>query len=150
MNSQFVFKKFKTSDHHLYVQSVAWRQKILRAPLGKCFSADDLAIEKNNQFYALLFNGKVIATLSTYEKSENLIRLVSFAVDSTFQYQGVGSSLLKQMLNDIKNCEYNKISLTARESALGFYLKNGFEDISGPFANKVLGIIDYEMVLCLT
>ena len=145
MENQFLFKKFKASNRDLYSQNINLRNKILREPLGKSLSADDLLIEKNNQFYGILSNQKLIATLSSYETDNSVIRLVAVAVDTNFQKQGIGSLLLKQVIDDYQHRGYGTFNLIARASAHGFYLKNGFQDIFGPFKNRHLDVTDYGM-----
>ncbi|MEX0380747.1 GNAT family N-acetyltransferase [Leuconostoc sp. MS02] len=145
MENNFLFKKFKTTDSDLYNQTINLRNDILRKPLGKQYLQHDLLIEKNNQFYGILLSQKLIATLSTYELGKSTIKIVSFAVDSDFQKQGIGSLLLKQVIVDYQKSGYDEVNLTARASAHEFYLKNGFHDISGPFKNDYLNITDYDM-----
>jgi len=94
-------------------------------------------------FFQLLINHEY--QIEFLIQGYSVIRLVSFAVDTNFQKQGIGSLLLKQVTDDYQHRGYGAFNLTARASAHGFYLKNGFQDISGPFKNRHLGVTDYDM-----
>ena len=83
--------------------------------------------------------------MSSYETDNSVIRLVAVAVDTNFQKQGIGSLLLKQVIDDYQHRGYGTFNLIARVSAHGFYLKNGFQDIFGPFKNRHLDVTDYGM-----
>ncbi|WP_224132771.1 GNAT family N-acetyltransferase [Leuconostoc gasicomitatum] len=63
------------------------------------------------------------------ETDKSVIRLVSVAVDSNFQNQGIGFLLLKQVIDDHQNRGYVAFNLTARASDHDFYLKNDYLDI---------------------
>ncbi|MFT8917548.1 MAG: GNAT family N-acetyltransferase [Oenococcus sp.] len=141
--------KFHSSDKQYYEQNLVLRNDVLRKPIGKALKRAELAIEKDNQFYGLLLEDELLATLSVYALSPTTACLVAFAVRTDFQRQGLGSKLLKFVLADLKTTGYTNVTLTARASAHGFYLKNAFKDIGPRYHDSRLGIDDYKMALTL-
>uniref|UniRef100_UPI00289C2CF7 GNAT family N-acetyltransferase n=1 Tax=Leuconostoc pseudomesenteroides TaxID=33968 RepID=UPI00289C2CF7 len=95
--------------------------------------------------YGITVTDVLVATFSTYQKNTATVRLVSFAVDMSYQQQGLGSRLFRWALDDFKKQGYQQVSLSARASAHKFYLKQGFKDVGNPTTNQYLGVIDFDM-----
>ena len=123
-----IFQKFKTNNKQLYKQNIDLRNAVLRKPLKKLITSDEMMVEQNNQFYGITINDTLVATFSSYPKDSDMVRLVSFAVDAQHQQQG-----------------YYRVSLSARASAHNFYLKQGFKDTREPQINHYLNVVDFEM-----
>ncbi len=66
------------------------------------------------------------ATLGIFEESPIIAHLTSFAVEEKVQQMGVGSALLNFVENDLVKMGFKEIEVSARQTALGFYQKNGF------------------------
>ena len=49
------------------------------------------------------------------------------AVDKLFEHKGLGRELVATMERQAKKTSHTKIILNARESAIGFYQKTGYE-----------------------
>ncbi|MGR8827561.1 GNAT family N-acetyltransferase [Leuconostoc citreum] len=140
-----IFRKFKTNNEQLYKQNIDLRNAVLRKPLKKLITSDEMMIEQNNQFYGITVNNILVATFSTYPKDSNMVRLVSFAVDTHHQQQGLGSRLLSWAIDDFRKQGYSQVSLSARASAHDFYLKQEFKDTREPQTNHYLNVVDFEM-----
>jgi ribosomal protein S18 acetylase RimI-like enzyme len=138
--------KYKTIDHDYYRQALALRNKVLRKPIGKDIYNENLSIEKDNDFYAILFDNKIIATFSIFAEAPQIAHLTAFAVDYDFQRQGIGSKLLNYAIEDLKSKDFKQIKVNARATAHSFYQKNGFVGLGGKYHNHQLGIDDYLMV----
>ena len=145
MTIEPVFQKFLTTNKQLYQQNIDLRNAVLRGPLGKLITPEEMMIEQNNQFYGITVADVLVATFSTYQKNTATVRLVSFAVDMSYQQQGLGSRLFRWALDDFKKQGYQQVSLSARASAHEFYLKQGFKDVGNPTTNQYLGVIDFDM-----
>ena len=145
MTIEPVFQKFLTTNKQLYQQNIDLRNAVLRGPLGKLITPEEIVIEQNNQFYGITVADVLVATFSTYQKNTATVRLVSFAVDMSYQQQGLGSRLFRWALDDFKKQGYQQVSLSARASAHEFYLKQGFKDVGNPTTNQYLGVIDFDM-----
>jgi ribosomal protein S18 acetylase RimI-like enzyme len=145
VTNQPFFQKFTTANKQLYQQNIDLRNAVLRGPLGKLITPEEIVIEQNNQFYGITVADALVATFSTYQKNTATVRLVSFAVDMSYQQQGLGSRLFRWALDDFKKQGYQQVSLSARASAHEFYLKQGFKDVGNPTTNQYLGVIDFDM-----
>lgn len=145
VTNQPFFQKFTTANKQLYQQNIDLRNAVLRGPLGKLITPEEIVIEQNNQFYGITVADVLVATFSAYQKDTATVRLVSFAVDMSYQHQGLGSRLLRWALDDLKKQGYQQVSLSARASAHEFYLKQGFKDVGNPTTNQYLGVIDFDM-----
>ena len=139
------FQKFKANNKQLYKQNIDLRNAVLRKPLKKLITSDEMMVEQNNQFYGITINDILVATFSSYPKDSNTVRLVSFAVDAQHQQQGLGSRLLSWAIDDFRKQGYYRVSLSARASAHNFYLKQGFKDTREPQINHYLNLVDFEM-----
>lgn len=137
--------KYKSQETDLYEQTLQLRNKVLRLPLGKNIFVEDLTIEKENDFYGWEKEHQIIATLSTYLKEDRTIQLTAFAVEPIYQNQGYGKKLVEFLLEDLSKQGYERVDVSARSSAKGFYEKCGFKAIGEPVVNETLGIKDYLM-----
>ena len=84
----------------------------------------------------------------TYDDDGNGI-ISQMAVLPMHQKKNVGSMILEHF---IKLCIYNsseKVYMSAREAAIGFYEKFGFNTIGSKFASPKTGITHVSMVLVL-
>ena len=145
MTNEPVFQKFLTTNKQLYQQNIDLRNAVLRGPLGKLITPEEIVIEQNNQFYGITVADVLVATFSTYQKNTATVRLVSFAVDMSYQQQGLGSRLFRWALDDFKKQGYQRVSFSARASAHEFYLKQGFKDTGNSTTNQYLGVVDFDM-----
>ncbi|MBI34397.1 MAG: hypothetical protein CMP67_03435 [Flavobacteriales bacterium] len=84
----------------------------------------------------------------TYDEDGNGI-ISQMAVLPAYQNQNVGSGIMEQL---IKLCVFQsaeKIYMSARETAIGFYEKLGFNTIGAKFPSPKTGIVHVSMVLKL-
>ncbi|MFL2582253.1 MAG: GNAT family N-acetyltransferase [Flavobacteriales bacterium] len=84
----------------------------------------------------------------TYDEDGNGI-VSQMAVKPQFRGKNVGCMILEHL---VKLCVFNsseKIYMSARESAIGFYEKLGFNTIGAKFASPKTGIVHVSMVLGL-
>ena len=84
----------------------------------------------------------------TYDEDGNGI-ISQMAVLPAYQNQNVGSGIMEQL---IKLCVFQsaeKIYMSARETAVGFYEKLGFNTIGAKFPSPKTGIVHVSMVLKL-
>jgi len=84
----------------------------------------------------------------TYDEDGNGI-VSQMAVKGQFRGENVGCMILEHF---VKLCVFNsseKIYTSARESAIGFYEKSGFNTIGAKFTSPKTGIVHVSMVLGL-
>lgn len=76
--------------------------------------------------FAVLENQEIICVASLYV-NENSARLRKFATLDAFQGKGIGSTMIDHLINNLKKQGIHYLWFDARESALGFYQRFGFE-----------------------
>jgi len=115
------------------------RHPILRPgkPIETChFKGDDLLTTVH---FGLYVENQLVAVISAFKvqnklfSEENQYQIRGMAVLEEFQKMGFGEELLKHCENKIKLKKGNLIWFNARETAVGFYKKSGYEIIGGQF-----------------
>jgi len=120
-------------------ETIIVRHPVLRAgkPIETCnFEGDDLP---STVHFGLYFEEQLIAVISAFEVKnklfieENQYQIRGMAVLEEFQKKGFGEELLKHCENEIKLKKGNLIWFNARETAVGFYKKSGYEVLGDQF-----------------
>lgn len=62
-----------------------------------------------------------------HELEDGVGRIRFMAVDNDFQKQGIGDAIVKLLEANAKSKKWSKVRLWARESAVSFYEKSGYE-----------------------
>ncbi len=127
-----------------YYTQVHFRFRLLRKPLGLCFTRTDLITEANDIFIAGFINNKMISCciLSPLETSE--IKLRQMAVETAFQQKGYGKKMIEFAEKHIQQLnQFHKIVLSARAEATDFYEKCGYYKHQPPFIE--VSILHYKM-----
>lgn len=109
------------------------RYKVLREPWGKPIESvtDNLETFSINAYIQL--NGEVIAC-GRLQENENKIGQIRFmAVDEKHRGNKLGEQILKKLELEAKQLLITKIELQAREIAVNFYNKNGYQIIEKSF-----------------
>jgi len=99
--------------------------------------------EEESHFYLLLYEGKPIAT-ARWRETEKGIKLERFAMLKEFRNLGLGSELLKEVLNDVQKLD-KKIYLHSQLMAVRYYERAGFAKVGEKFTEA--GIEHYLMEL---
>ncbi len=92
------------------------------------------------QFYETCSEGFLVAEINSivvgyivgFRVSEETVRIFSFAVRSEYQNRGIGSALLKEVIDIFRQSGVVEILLEVRQSnikAIRFYKKHGFRQI---------------------
>jgi GNAT superfamily N-acetyltransferase len=116
---------------------VILRDRVLRAPLGLAFTADQLAEEVGQIHLALRLAGpvalrlatgpgRVIGTVLIARSGPDGARLRQMAIDPDFVGRGLGGALLGRAENEVLALGLRDITLSARETAVGFYARYGY------------------------
>ncbi|GAM76016.1 acetyltransferase [Vibrio ishigakensis] len=112
------------------IEQISWQQTIgLRhavlwpeKPPEFCHVEDD----ETGTHFGVFFDARLVCVASLFQ-SGNSIRLRKFATDHDYQGQGIGSALLEHMLDFAKEQGASNFWCDARESAVPFYSRFGFE-----------------------
>lgn len=121
-----------------YDESIKLRYDILRKPLKLEFSPEDLALEFDSFHIACYekYSGEMVACLILKPIDSKKLKMRQVAVSEKYQSKGVGSFLVKWSEEFALENGYQKIELHARDTAISFYKKAGYES-SGPTFKEV-------------
>ncbi|MEZ5007342.1 MAG: GNAT family N-acetyltransferase [Chitinophagales bacterium] len=127
----------------LYHQSIDLRDRILRQPLGLQFSKEELLQENDSHHLVYLEKGEVIGVIVMRPIDENIFKMRQVAIDSIWQRKGIGQTLVNfsETFSKLKN--RSKIILHARDTAIPFYQKLGYQTVGNEFVE--VGIKHYKM-----
>jgi ribosomal protein S18 acetylase RimI-like enzyme len=135
----FVVKKITA------LETYSVRHQVLRKgkPIETCaFIGDD---EATTTHFGLFKNEKLIGVVSVFKtknelfNAESQFQIRGMAVLEEFQNQGFGAQLLKEAEKFCIEEKTNLIWFNAREKAVSFYKKLGFESIGDSFEINTIG-----------
>ena len=125
LDIEFYEVEFATT---MYRDALALRQLVLRSPLGRSLDDSDLAGESEQLHYVYFDKrGDVVATLSVKKIEEKVYKLRQMAVREDYRGRGVGGMLVQKVERILRSKGCQKITLHARESAIGFYEKYAYK-----------------------
>ena len=116
-----------------YKKMVELRKEILRKPLGLDFSEADLENEKDDTLIAAFDDDEMVGCCMLCKETDEKIKLRQMAVHEVVQGKGLGAAILNFAENIARDKGYKKIFMHARESAVGFYEKLGYQINSDVF-----------------
>ena len=122
----------KIIDHgsREYQQMVHLRNEILRRPLGLQFTPEELEKEKEEILIGAFEEEKMLGCCMLIMEAPNSVRLRQMAVLNNLQGKGIGRALMQFAENIARDRGFQKITMHARKTAIGFYEKLGYR-ISG-------------------
>ena len=143
---EIIYRAPKTNKE--FEQYFALRWELLRKPLGLERGSEQDNLEMNSFHIAAYKNKKVIGVGRIHIEPDNSMRIRYMAIHEEFQQQGIGSNILKLLekharLNNVQICW-----LYARENAINFYIKNGYEK-RGKNNSELVEITHKRMEKCL-
>ena len=116
------------------------RQKVLY-PAQKLYEME-MEEDLNGVHFGAFTDNKLVAVVSLFPKGDDF-QFRKFAVDVGYQGKGIGNILLAY-INDFAQADGGtRIWCNARLSAIGFYLKSGFQQ-TGEFFSR--NGFDYEVL----
>lgn len=130
-----------------YQKTVALRDAVLRRPLGMVFSAEQLA-EEHDQVHIAHFDfltGEALACLILQKSSQfpEQVKMRQVAVAPHLQRQGIGSKMCAFAEAFARQQGYQKMYCHARDSAVPFYQKRGYQIFGEAF--EEVGIKHFAM-----
>ncbi len=125
-----------------YYQSVDVRYQVLRKPLGIGFDPNQLAQEGTDTHIVAFDGDKAIGTLilSPYGDS---CKMRQVAVLNQYQNRGVGAQMVEVAETVSRDMAMKTMVLHARETAVPFYLKLGYQQEGQRFTE--VGIPHFKM-----
>lgn len=116
-----------------YEETVALRNDILRRPLGLTFTAEALAGEANEVHIACYYNNDLVGCLILVPRENGELKMRQVAVSESFQGKGVGKAMVDFSEDFARKNNFSIITMHARETAIPFYLKLGYEIVGDKF-----------------
>lgn len=120
-------------------RQVLWPDK----PMSFCQVDGD----ENACHYGAFVAEELVCVASIYI-SGNQARLRKFATVEQYQGQGIGSQVIKHILDSLKSCDVDYFWCDARTSAIGFYRRFGLQTEGDEFNKSNVGY--FKMSLNLT
>ncbi|WP_416441675.1 GNAT family N-acetyltransferase [Phnomibacter sp. MR] len=116
-----------------YEQMVKLREEVLRRPLGLSFTPAQLAEEKDDILICAFDDGRILGCCILTELDSQTVKLRQMAVNSGLQQKGIGVTIMQFAENLARDSGYRKLTMHARDTALGFYQKLGYKIVGEPF-----------------
>jgi ribosomal protein S18 acetylase RimI-like enzyme len=114
------------------------RWRVLRAPLGHPREATRFPFEEESLHLVALEAGQVVGCVLFHPEGPHTGRLFQMAVEPARQGQHLGRELVRALEAEVVRRGFRSVTLHAREDAVGFYARLGYETFGEPFAE--LGI----------
>lgn len=109
---------------------VQLRNDILRKPLGLSFTPEELEKEKGEILIGAFEEEKMLGCCMLITEDSATVRLRQMAVLNNLQGKGIGKALMQFAENIARDRGYRRMTMHARQTAIGFYEKLGYQ-ISG-------------------
>ena len=119
------------TDH--YRQEMQLRNRLLRQPLGLTFTDEDLLAERNELHFGVLSADQLVACVVAVPLGSHRAKIRQMVVDDEFQARGVGSFLLQNTEATLLERGFSILELHARQTALGFYDRMGYQQVGDEF-----------------
>lgn len=127
-----------------YEKMIALRDEILRRPLGLAFSAEDLEKEKHDILVAAFDEEILLACCLLTEIDPQTVRLRQMAVRPNQQGKGIGQTLIVFAETLARDKGYKKLMMHARDTAVGFYEKQGYKVCGDQFIEVTIPHFEME------
>lgn len=121
-----------------YNDMVKLRYNILRKPLGLQFSPETLEHEKDDILIGFYDDDTLEGCCLLTQVEPKEVRLRQMAVTSGLQRHGLGKAIMQFAENIARDRRYKKICMHAREDAIGFYEKLGYQKVGEEFMEVTL------------
>jgi len=119
-----------SAEYHL---TIALRNELLRAPLGLDFSDEEIAEEADSIHIAAFQKDALLGCLVMKPESEREIKVRQVAVVEPLQRMGIGSAMTVFAEQVAHKEGYATIILHARDHAVPFYTKYGYQVVGEQF-----------------
>lgn len=130
-----------------YQQMVQLRDEILRKPLGLSFTSHDLEKDKDDILIGAFDDGRIMGCCILTPETQSNIRLRQMAVRNNLQGKGLGNQILRfaEIVATAKG--YKILSMHARDTAIGFYQKQGYRVVGEGFTEVTIPHHKMEKIL---
>lgn len=137
-NEQFQLA-FKIIEHGSldYQKAICLREDILRKPLGLAFTCEELKKEKSH-VHISGFMGDDLCASAMLVPQNNGLKMQRVAVREELQGKGIASAMMKFCESYALQNGFKEIYCHARQTAVKFYVKNGYSPEGEPFIETTI------------
>lgn len=131
-----------------YDEAVCLRYELLRRPLGLDFTPEQLAAEYADIHLAAFdASGRLVGYLCLTPLNDDEVKMRQVATASEWQGRGVGRQLVAASEDLAKHLKFKKMTMHARETAVPFYLRLGYQTIGERFEEVTIPHFKMEKIL---
>ena len=117
-----------------YDEAVHLRYEVLRRPLGLDFTPEQLAAEYDDVHLAGFDGmGRLVGYLCLTPLNNDEVKMRQVAVAPEWQGKGVGKKLVAASEELAKHLNFKRMTMHARETAVPFYLRLGYQTVGEKF-----------------
>jgi predicted GNAT family N-acyltransferase len=121
-----------------YETSVGLRYAVLRAPLGLTLGPDERREEATLVHLGAFEGERLVGCLMLHDQGNGSVRMRQVAVAEDRQRAGIGRSLVAFSERRAKELGFREMVLHAREPAVPFYARLGYETFGEPFVEVTI------------
>ncbi len=136
-NKDCIIKQFDYNSD-LYNRELELRNKVLRIPLGLNLYAEDLSSEVSQWHIGAFINSEMVGVLLLVPLDNHEIKMRQVAVNFAFQGKNIGSKLVTFAESLAVSRGYQRMILNARQTAVPFYRKLGYEIVGDVFTEVTI------------
>lgn len=137
MPSSITIRRIYSTDS-TYTQLLAFRNRLLRVPLGLNLYEESLAAESADIMLIAEASTTLCGCVMLHLLDKQTVQLRQMAIDTTLQGKGLGKQLLTAAENTAWESGYKKIILHARITARGFYERAGYQTRGAVFTEVTI------------
>jgi predicted GNAT family N-acyltransferase len=130
-----------------YDEMIELRNTMLRKPLGLSFDKEDIANEKDYLLIGCYEDDKLEACCMLVPKDKNTVQLRQMAVAPALQRSGIGRVMVQFAENIARDRGFNKMTMHARQTAVGFYEKSGYKVVGNMFMEVTIPHFEMQKML---
>jgi ribosomal protein S18 acetylase RimI-like enzyme len=117
----------------LYQAELDLRWRVLRAPLGHPREATRFPFEAESLHLVALDEASLVGCVLFHPEGPGTGRLFQMAVEPARQGKHVGQALVRELEREVSRRGFRAVTLHARETAVGFYARLGYQVFGEPF-----------------
>jgi predicted N-acetyltransferase YhbS len=117
-----------------YAQELDLRWRVLRRPLGLEREAVLFPFDRESLHLVALDGGRVVGCVLFHPQGSETGRLFQMAIEPARQGTGLGTRLVRTLEDELVARGFREVTLHARDTAVGFYARLGYEPFGPPYA----------------
>ncbi len=119
--------------YDIYRESVPFRNKVLLEPHDRPESCSDFDFPEIDIYIGAFLGEHLIGTVILTPRENGTVQMRQLAVEENYRSQGIGRDLVLFSENLARERGFSIMVLHARESAVAFYLRLGYERFGDRF-----------------